>query len=124
MSDAKYANGKNEDEGADEEPGVKVQIAGEEIEPFHATDSIGLRSLEIRYLQTSETLAHEVAHANDARTNPERYSHERTTDANGKVIPHDSHPVEQRAINGARQSQCEVNSFKNENKTSTQAALP
>ena len=124
MSDAKYANGKNEDEGADEEPGVKVQIAGEEIEPFHATDSIGLRSLEIRYLQTSETLAHEVAHANDARTNPERYSHERTTDANGRVIPHDSHPVEQRANNGARQSQCEVNSFKNENKTSTQAALP
>lgn len=43
MSDAKYANGKNEDEGADEEPGVKVQIAGEEIEPFHATDSIGLQ---------------------------------------------------------------------------------
>ena len=124
MSDAKYANGKNKDEGADEEPGVKVQIAGEEIEPFHATDSIGLRSLEIRYLQTSETLAHEVAHANDARTNPERYSHERTTDANGKVIPHDSHPVEQRANNGARQSQCEVNSFKKENKTATQAALP
>ncbi|NDJ14809.1 MAG: hypothetical protein EBY17_27060 [Acidobacteriia bacterium] len=101
-----------------------MQIAGEEIEPFHVTDSIGLRPLEIRYLQTSETLAHEVAHANDARTNPERYSHERTTDAKGKVIPHDSCPVEQRAINGARQSQREVNSFKKENKTATQAALP
>lgn len=66
--------------------------------------------------QTSETLAHEAAHANDARTDPERYGNEKTTDANGKVIPHDSRLVEQRAINGARQSQREVNDFKKQNK--------
>jgi len=54
--------------------------------------------------QTSNVLAHEVSHANDARTNPGRYATEKTTDANGKVIPHDSRPVEQRAIAGAKLS--------------------
>jgi hypothetical protein len=54
--------------------------------------------------QTSNTLAHEVSHANDARTNPQRYSTEPIRDANGRIIPHDSRPVEQRAIAGAQQS--------------------
>ena len=66
--------------------------------------------------QTSETLAHEASHGNDARTNPERYSNEKTTDINGKVIPHDARPVEQRAIGGANQSQQEVKQFKKEHK--------
>ena len=52
----------------------------------------------------------------DARTNPERYSNEKTTDANGKVIPHDARPVEQRAIGGANLSQQEVKQFKKEHK--------
>ena len=65
--------------------------------------------------QTSDTLAHEVSHANDARTNPQRYSTEKNTDANGKIIPHDSRPVEQRAINGANQSNQERKDFKKKN---------
>lgn len=62
--------------------------------------------------QTSETLAHEATHANDARTNPQRYSDEKITDANGRIDPHDSRPVEQRAIGGARQSEQERKQFK------------
>lgn len=54
--------------------------------------------------QTSSTLAHEVSHANDARTNPQRYSTEPIRDANGRIIPHDNRPVERRAIGGAQQS--------------------
>ncbi len=65
--------------------------------------------------QTSDTLAHEVFHADDARTNPQRYSTEKNTDANGKIIPHDSRPVEQRAINGANQSNQERKDFKKRN---------
>ena len=65
--------------------------------------------------QTSDTLAHEVSHANDARTNPQRFSTEKNTDANGKIIPHDSRPVEQRAINGANQSNQERRDFKKRN---------
>jgi hypothetical protein len=66
--------------------------------------------------QTSDTLAHEASHANDARTSPERYGNEKITDANGKVIPHDSRPVEQRAIAGATQSNREVSGFKKQDK--------
>ncbi|MCE3006581.1 MAG: RHS repeat-associated core domain-containing protein [Acidobacteriota bacterium] len=65
--------------------------------------------------QTSDTLAHEVFHADDARTNPQRYSTEKNTDANGKIIPHDIRPVEQRAINGANQSNQERKDFKKRN---------
>lgn len=61
-------------------------------------------SLENDNDQTSNTLAHEVSHAADARTNPQRYSTEQPLDANGRIIPHDNRPVERRAIAGAQQS--------------------
>jgi hypothetical protein len=57
------------------------------------------------------TLAHEVSHANHARTNPERYSTEKITDGKGRIIVHDSRPVEQRANDGARQSNRERKDF-------------
>lgn len=65
--------------------------------------------------RVSDVMAHEVSHGNDARTNPERYKNERTTGPDGKVIPHDSRPVEQRAIGGARLSNEERKAFKKAN---------
>ena len=66
--------------------------------------------------QTSNTLAHEVSHANDARTNPQRYSNEPIRDANGRIIPHDNRPVEQRAIAGAQQSNRERQEYARQQK--------
>ena len=70
--------------------------------------------------QTSNTLAHEVSHANDARTNPQRYSTEPIRDDNGRIIPHDNRPVEQRAIGGAQQSNRERQEYKAEQKRQQQ----
>lgn len=62
--------------------------------------------------RTSEVLAHKVYHAHDARTEPERYSTEKIIGPDGKVIPHDRRPVEQRAISGAKLSNEERKAFK------------
>ena len=66
--------------------------------------------------QTSNVLAHEVSHANDARTNPNRYANEPIKDAKGNVIKHDDRPVEQRAIGGARLSNDERKAFQKQHK--------